>query len=88
MNGPVWNTDRELFRENTGDSAGSYYENSLHVTADGSIGMNVGGTVIVQPIAAWHEQARRALEPAVVVAAPPVRPPLRHRIQQAWAALR
>jgi hypothetical protein len=54
------NTDRELYREDTGDPAGSYYENSVHVTASGAIGMNVGGTVIVQPIADWHAQASAA----------------------------
>lgn len=44
------NTDRELYREVEGD----YYANSIFVTEDGRIGMNVGGTVIVQPIAKWH----------------------------------
>lgn len=51
---PAANTDRELFRENTGDPAGSYYEHSVHVTEDGCIGMNVGGTVIVGRISDWH----------------------------------
>lgn len=60
MSGPAKNTDRELYREDTGDPAGSYYENSVHVTESGAIGMNVGGTVIVQPIAEWHRQALRA----------------------------
>lgn len=59
QNGPVLNTDRELYREDTGDPAGSYYENSLHVTANGRIGMNVGGRVIVMPIADWHALAAR-----------------------------
>lgn len=53
--GPVKNTDRELYREDTGDPAGSHYENSVHVTADGAIGMKVGGHVIVAPIAKWHK---------------------------------
>lgn len=48
------NTDRELFREGEPDGPMSYYENSLHVTIDGYIGMNVGGTVIVKSIADWH----------------------------------
>lgn len=60
MNGPALNTDRELYREDTGDSAGSHYENSLHVTAQGHIGMNVGGTVLTAPIAHWHTAARAA----------------------------
>lgn len=58
--GPVQNTDRELYREDTDDPAGSYYENSVFVTEGGGIGMKVGGTVIVQPIADWHRQALAA----------------------------
>lgn len=58
---PALNTDRELFREDTGDRAGSYYENSLHVTAQGTIGMNVGGTVYTLPIARWHALAAASL---------------------------
>lgn len=58
------NTDRELYREDKGDPAGSYYENSVFVTADGRIGMNVGGRVIVQEIADWQEDARWRLTPA------------------------
>lgn len=60
---PVKNTDRELFREDTGNEAGSYYENSVHITQDGHIGMNVDGYIIVQPISAWHAQARAVLTP-------------------------
>lgn len=59
---PVQNTDRELFREDTGDPAGSYYENSVHVTASGGIGMSVGGSVIVKPIAEWHRLGMEARE--------------------------
>jgi hypothetical protein len=88
VTGPVKNTDRELYREDTGDPAGSYYENSVHVTESGDIGMNVGGLVIVQSIATWHAQARRATEAPTVIAAPHIRPPLRHRIREAWAVLR
>lgn len=51
------NTDHELYREDTGNPAGSYYENSLHVTDAGTIGMNVGGFVITMPIAEWHRLA-------------------------------
>lgn len=51
MNGPVENTDRELWRERPGD----YYADSLHVTETGSIGMNCGGYVIVMPIREWHK---------------------------------
>jgi hypothetical protein len=85
---PVMNTDRELYREDTGDPAGSYYENSVFVTDKGGIGMNVGGTVIVQPITAWHEQARRATERPQTTAAPRVRPPLWRRVRLALAILR
>lgn len=59
--GPVANTDRELYREDTGDPAGPYYENSVHVTESGSIGMNVGGHVVVMPIADWMAAAYKAM---------------------------
>lgn len=52
------NTDRELWREREGD----YYANSIHVTATGSIGINVGGLVIVMPLARWHEFAAEKLD--------------------------
>jgi hypothetical protein len=54
MNGPVLNTDRELWREPPGD----YYANSVHVTAQGGLGINVGGTVIVRPLREWHTLAK------------------------------
>ena len=44
------NTDRELWRRTPGD----YYSPSIHVTAGGAIGINVGGHVIVQSVEAWH----------------------------------
>ena len=47
------NTDRELWREREGD----FYADSIHVTKDGGIGMNVGGTVFVMTIKAWHAAA-------------------------------
>lgn len=55
------NTDRELWRESPDD----YYSPSLHVTAQGGIGMNVGGYVIVMPIRQWHEMAMECLKPEV-----------------------
>lgn len=58
--GPVQNTDRELWREREGD----YYAHSIHVTAHGGIGINVGGHVIVKPLSAWHELARAAIAKA------------------------
>ena len=55
------NTDRELWREPPGD----YYANSIHVTAGGGIGINVGGKVYVKPLKDWHALAdERAADPA------------------------
>lgn len=51
---PVQNTDRELWRERPDD----YYAPSLFVTESGGIGINVGGTVFVKPVAHWHMLAR------------------------------
>lgn len=48
------NTDREIWREREGD----YYANSIHVTAQGHIGINVGGYVVVKSIEDWHASAR------------------------------
>ena len=47
------NTDKELWREIEDD----YYSPSIHVTKDGKIGMDVGGTVLVQDIRGWHKSA-------------------------------
>lgn len=54
--GPCENTDRELFREKPDD----YYAASLHVTKEGSIGINVGGTVYVRPLREWHAAIARS----------------------------
>ena len=51
--GPMISNDRELWREREGD----YYANSIHVTDAGGIGINVGGYVIVKPLAGWHKLA-------------------------------
>lgn len=45
------NTDREIWRE----SIGGYYNNSIHVTEQGAIGINCGSHVIVAPVEKWHE---------------------------------
>ena len=45
------NTDRELWREIEDD----HYSVSVHVTQDGKIGMNVGGSVIVKTVREWHD---------------------------------
>lgn len=59
------NTDRELWRE------GDYYTPSIHVTAQGGIGINVGGRVFVKPLREWHnlamEAKRQAGEPTEAV---------------------
>ena len=44
------NTDRELWRK----IPGNYYSPSIHVTEQGAIGINVGGTVYVMPVENWH----------------------------------
>lgn len=51
---PKQNTDRELWRESADRSQCTP---SIHVTQDGGIGINVGGTVIVRPIREWHDLA-------------------------------
>jgi hypothetical protein len=48
------NTNRELYREDTGHPAGSYYEHSCFVTEDGKIGINVGGSVITKTLEDWY----------------------------------
>lgn len=56
MSEATLNTDREIWRRVPGD----YYSPSVHVTADGGIGMNVGGTVIVMDIEDWFLHAVEA----------------------------
>ena len=51
------NTDTELFRERDEKGNSDYYSNSMHVTADGAIGINVGGYVTVLPLAEWYKLA-------------------------------
>ena len=51
------NTDREIWREREGD----YYADSIHVTKEGAIGFNVGGTVIVMPHSEWFSLAVAAV---------------------------
>lgn len=52
------NTDREIYRETEGD----FYADRIHVTKDGGIGINVGGTTHVKPLKDWHAQAARIAE--------------------------
>jgi hypothetical protein len=54
------NTDREIWRDvqnNPFKHAGDYYADSIHVTEQGGIGINVGGTVYVLPLRKWHALA-------------------------------
>lgn len=48
------NTDKEIWREKPGD----HYSPSIHVTADGAIGISVDGMVIVRSVKEWHRLAR------------------------------
>lgn len=50
---PALNTDRELWREREGD----YYADSIHVTADGKIGINHDGYVYTMSLREWHARA-------------------------------
>jgi hypothetical protein len=52
------NTDRELWR-GPDEGCGDYYADSIHVTKEGGIGINVGGYVIVMPLRKWHELAAK-----------------------------
>lgn len=55
--GPVPNTDREIWR-GPDEGNGSFYADSIHVTAGGGIGIDCGGHVIVKPLRDWHALAR------------------------------
>jgi hypothetical protein len=47
------NTDRELWRESD-----DWHANSIHVTEQGSIGIDVGGSVYVRPLKEWHKAVK------------------------------
>lgn len=51
------NTDKEIWRERPGD----FYADSIHVTEQGGIGLNVGGRVMVLPVRKWFELANDRL---------------------------
>lgn len=57
MSGPVKNTDRELWREPTGDA---FHAPSIHVTEAGGVGIDVSGNVFVKTLRAWHKLAEEA----------------------------
>lgn len=52
---PAKNTDKEIWRRSGPENPGEYYQPSIHVTASGSIGINVGGHVIVMAVEKWHQ---------------------------------
>lgn len=54
------NTDREIWRRQSTEwcDPDSYYQPSIHVTKEGAIGINVGGTVYVKSVETWHSLAR------------------------------
>lgn len=59
MTEAAMSTDREIWREREGD----YYADSIHVTKEGNIGIDCGGTVYVKPVRAWHALASAAPSP-------------------------
>jgi len=63
-NQAVRNTDREIWR-GPDEGNGSYYADSIHVTEQGGIGINVGGTVFVKPVREWHKLAAQDWPPRV-----------------------
>lgn len=56
LDGPALNTDREIWRERPGD----FYADSIHVTAQGTIGIDCGGMVYTLPVRDWHRLATEA----------------------------
>lgn len=72
MSDAAQNTDFEIWRRKPGD----YYSPSIHVTAEGGIGMDVGGTVIVMDIEDWfrlaveHNKRYDATNPPISIALP------------------
>lgn len=57
------NTDTHLWPITTRDS--DPFSDSIHVTASGTIGISVGGHVIVKPLRSWHELAAADLRAAI-----------------------
>lgn len=65
--GPIQNTDREIWRERDGDyrvglglPRGDFYRGRIFVTESGGIGIDVGGNVIVKPLKEWHSLAAQS----------------------------
>ena len=61
MDGSVKNTDREIWRGQD-EGSGDFYADSIHVTEQGQIGIDCGGTVIVMPGRSWHGLAKAAMK--------------------------
>ena len=55
------NTDREIWR-GPDEGTGAFYADSVHVTKEGGIGINCGGSVIVRLLRDWHALAQSDLE--------------------------
>lgn len=49
------NTDKEIWKKPGAEIGREYYQPSIHVTASGSIGIDVGGHVIVMAVEKWHQ---------------------------------
>jgi hypothetical protein len=61
LEGAAVNTDRELYREDLEDPLDptNYYSPRVFVTKEGKLGLDVGGSVIVMSIRAWHGLAAK-----------------------------
>ena len=57
------NTDKHIWRLDENDP----YSPSIHVTENGHIGINVGGTVIVKPIKDWHILGMKEAHPLITL---------------------
>jgi hypothetical protein len=66
--GPCENTDRHLWPQVSDPGAET---ESIHVTAQGGIGINVGGYVYVKPLREWHKLAggKEAMLPVAALSA-------------------
>jgi hypothetical protein len=53
------NTDRVVFQDSSG---------TVHITAGGGLGINVGGMVIVLPVAQWHALAHEHQKIGAIIA--------------------
>lgn len=56
--GATQNTDREIWRETPGD----YSAPSIHVAAEGGVGIDVAGRVFVMDVRDWHRLAMESYD--------------------------